>query len=60
VVIEIAGYHIQGLMRYYQEANGLMAILGSNGYLEISVPKGSACDYLGAQVGDEVTVLALQ
>ena len=60
VVIEIAGYHIQGLVRYYQEANGLMAILDSNGYLEISIPKGSAGAYLGAQVGDEVTVLALQ
>lgn len=60
VVIEIAGYHIQGLVRYYQEANGLMAILDSNGYLEISIPRGSACAYLGAQAGDEVTVLALQ
>ena len=60
VVIEIAGYHIQGLMRYYQETNGLMAILGSNGYLEISIPGKSARAYLGAQVGDEVTVSALQ
>lgn len=60
VVIEIAGYHIQGLVRYYQEANGLMAILDSSGHLEISILRGSACDYLGAQVGDEVTVLAIQ
>lgn len=60
VVIEIAGYHIQGLMRYYQETNGLMAILGSNGCLEISIPGKSARAYLGAQVGDEVTVSALQ
>ena len=60
VVIEIAGYHIQGLMSYYQETNGLMAILGSNGYLEISIPGKSACAYLSAQVGDEVTVSALQ
>ena len=60
VVIEIAGYHIQGLMRYYQETDGLMAILGSSGYIEISIPGRSACAYLGAQVGDEVTVSALQ
>ena len=60
VVIEIAGYHIQGLMSYYQETNGLMAILGSNGYLEISIPGKSACAYFSAQVGDEVTVSALQ
>ena len=60
VVIEIAGYHIQGLMSYYQETNGLMAILGSNGSLEISIPGKSACAYLSAQVGDEVTVSALQ
>ena len=60
VVIEIAGYHIQGLMRYYQETDGLMAIFGSSGYIEISIPGKSACSYLGAQVGDEVTVSALQ
>jgi len=60
VVIEIAGHHIQGLMRYYQETNELMAILGSYGYLEISVPGKSACAYLGTKVGDEVTVSALQ
>jgi len=60
VMIEIAGYQIRGLMRYYQESNGLVAILGSNGYLEISIPKKNACDFLGAHVGDEVTVVAAQ
>jgi len=60
IVIGVAGYHIQGLMRYYQESNGLMAILGNDGYLEISVPKGSAGDYLGAKVGDKVIVEACQ
>ncbi len=60
IVIEIAGYQIRGLMRYYQESNGLVAILGSNGYLEISIPKKNACDFLGAHVGDEVTVVAAQ
>ncbi len=60
VVIEIAGYQIRGLMRYYKESDGLVAVLGSNGYLEISIPKRNACIYLGAKVGDKVTVVAEQ
>lgn len=60
VLFEISGYQIQGLVQYYQEANGLVAILGSNGYIEICIPGGSACAYLGAQLGDEVIVLTVQ
>jgi len=34
-----------------------MAIVGSSGYLEISLRSGSACDFLGMGVGDEMKVL---
>jgi S-adenosyl-L-methionine hydrolase (adenosine-forming) len=59
IEIEIAGYRLHGLARYYKEANRLIAIIGSNGYLEISLPEGNACDYLHATVADEVRVWPL-
>jgi hypothetical protein len=36
------------------QRDGLMAILGSNGYLEISLKNGNAASYLGSKVGDEI------
>lgn len=57
IIIEAAGQHIQGVSRYYEEAQGLMAILGSSGYLEISLRDGRACDFLGMEIGDEVKVI---
>jgi len=56
VTVEIAGHRIQGVSSYYAQDEGLMAILGSSGYIEISLRDGSACDFLGAAVGDEITV----
>ena len=56
VTIEIAGRLIHGLSSYYAEDEGLMAIIGSNGYLEISFKNGSACDVLGVGIGEEVMV----
>jgi S-adenosyl-L-methionine hydrolase (adenosine-forming) len=57
-VIEIAGYSIQGISEYYSQKEGVMAILGSSGYLEVSLRGGSACDFLGALVGDEIKVIS--
>ena len=57
VGVEIVGRLIHGLSSYYAQDEGLMAILGSSGYLEISVRNGSACDFLGARIGDEVKVI---
>ena len=57
-IIEVAGRYVQGITRYYAQDEGLMAILGSSGYLEISLRDGSACDHLGARVGDEVRVIS--
>jgi S-adenosylmethionine hydrolase len=57
LMIEVAGYRIQGITDYYAQKEGVLAIVGSSGYLEISLRDGSACDFLGAAVGDEVIVI---
>jgi S-adenosylmethionine hydrolase len=59
VVIEVAGYCIQGITDYYAQKEGVMAIMGSSGYLEVSLRNGSACDFLGAIVGDEIKVTSV-
>jgi S-adenosylmethionine hydrolase len=56
VRIEVASRCIQGISDYYTQREGIMAIMGSSGYLEVSLRDGSACDLLGAIVGDEVRV----
>jgi len=56
VVIEVAGYCIQGISDYYVQNKGVMAVMGSSGYLEVSLRDGSACDFLGTAVGDEIKV----
>ena len=55
-VVEVAGRCIQGISKYYAQKDGLMAVAGSSGYLEVSLPNGNACDFLGATAGDEVRV----
>lgn len=57
VMIEVAGYCIQGISDYYVQNKGVMAIVGSSGYLEVSLRDGSACDFLGTVVGDEIKVI---
>jgi S-adenosylmethionine hydrolase len=59
VMIEAAGYCIQGISSYYAQNEGVMAIMGSSGYLEISLRDGSACDFLGMVVGDEIKVISV-
>jgi S-adenosylmethionine hydrolase len=58
VVVEVAGHCIQGISSYYAQNEGVMAITGSSGYLEVSLRDGSACDYLGTIVGDEIKVIS--
>jgi len=57
VVIEVTGQHIQGISDYYAQKEGVMAVVGSSGYLEISLRDGSACDFLGVGVGHEIRVI---
>jgi len=59
VMIEVAGYCIQGVSSYYAQNEGVMAILGSSGYLEISLRDDSACNFLGMVVGDEIKVISV-
>jgi S-adenosylmethionine hydrolase len=56
LAVEIAGPRIEGLTRTYADATGLAAIIGSAGYLEIALPRGSAADALGVNIGDAVLV----
>ncbi len=56
VTIIIANRFIDGLSKTYAEGNGLIALIGSSGYLEMSVYGDSARDFLHAHMGDEVTV----
>jgi len=59
VLVEMAGHRIQGISSYYAQSEGIMAISGSSGYLEVSLRDGSACDFLGVVVGDEIKVISV-
>lgn len=56
IVIKVGGQLIHGLSRTYAEGEGLLALIGSSGYLEVSFKGGSASSLLKAQVGDEVRI----
>ncbi len=56
ILIEAAGRLIQGITDYYAEGEELMAIIGSSGYLEISLKNGNAADFLNTGIGDEIKV----
>jgi S-adenosylmethionine hydrolase len=57
ITIEVGGHRVQGMSDYYAQGEGIMAVAGSSGYLEISLRDGSACDFLGVEVGDEVKAI---
>jgi hypothetical protein len=44
------------LSRTYAEGSGLLALIGSDGYLEIALKDGNASALLDAEVGDEVKI----
>lgn len=56
--VEIKGRSIRGLSNSYAEAEGLLALIGSSGYLEIAFKNGSAATELQAGTGCEVRVTA--
>ncbi len=56
IAIEVSGQFICGLSGTYAEGSGLLALIGSNGYMEIALKTGSASAMLDARVGDEVKV----
>jgi len=58
VLVRIKGVEIKGLKHSYQETESqLLALIGSNGYLEIAMKNGSASNYLKAVIGDRVEVM---
>ena len=54
--IEIAGEELRSLARSYEGGRGLLALIGSSGRLEVSLPGASAARRLGARVGDSLRV----
>jgi len=58
--VRVAGQRIQGVFTHYAAAaeGCLMALVDSDGYLEIAVRGGSAADRLGAGPGDAVVLAA--
>jgi S-adenosyl-L-methionine hydrolase (adenosine-forming) len=58
IVAEINNQFVTGIKRFYEEAKGLSIITGSFGYLEISLPGGSAAAVLKAKLGDRVKLVS--
>ena len=54
--VMVGGERIGGLGRSYAEGEGLLALMGSSGYLEIALRDGSAARAVGAGVGTKVRV----
>ncbi len=59
VEVEVKGRSIRGLSLSYASPTGLLAIVGSHGYLEIAERNGNASDLLGAMVGTSIRVTLL-
>lgn len=56
-VFRVAGQQVDGLAPHFQPGtDGLIALIGSSGLLEIAVPNGNAARVLGVGVGEPVTV----
>jgi S-adenosylmethionine hydrolase len=54
--VEVGGHIIADLSPSYEEGEELLAIMGSESRLEVSVKNGSAARFLKSKVGDEVKV----
>jgi S-adenosylmethionine hydrolase len=54
-VFTVKGAMVRGLSRTYQDAE-IVALAGSNGFIEIGVRNGSAAQRFGVQRGDEIVV----
>jgi S-adenosylmethionine hydrolase len=55
-IVEVAGTRIFGLSGHYAQRNGLLALIGSGGFLEIALNGGDAAAALGVGPGDPVVV----
>jgi len=52
--VDVSNRLISGLVHTYSEGSGLIALIGSSGYLELSLKGGSAASLLDTKIGDEV------
>jgi S-adenosylmethionine hydrolase len=59
LTIEVGNETISGLSHTYGSTRGLLALIGSSDYLEISLNEGDARSFLNASVGDEVRIRGL-
>ncbi len=56
ITIEVGNQLISGLSHTYAEGRGLLALIGSSGYLEVSLKEGSVYALVNAEVGNEVKI----
>lgn len=56
ITIKVGNQLISELSRTYAEGKGLLALIGSSGYLEIALKGGSACALVDAEVGNEIRI----
>ena len=54
--IRIGNRDVSGLSRTYADGEGLLALIGSSGHLEIALKEGNACALLNVKIGDEVII----
>ena len=59
VEIRLGSTRIDGISHHYSETSRPAALIGSSGYLEISLRNSNAAKSLDAQVGDDVIVVAV-
>lgn len=59
VLLRIHGHEIEGMVDSYghRETGALVALVDSEGFIEIAMVNGSVARILGAQVGDELEVI---
>ncbi len=55
--VEINDHRITGISHNYQSNNGLLAVKGSHGFLEIAYRNNNASEQISASVGTKVAVL---
>lgn len=56
ITVAVGGKKIYGLSRTYHYGADLLSVIGSHGYLEISLKNGSASRFLGVGTGDQVRI----
>jgi S-adenosylmethionine hydrolase len=56
ITVEVGNHIISGLSHTYEEGKELLALVGSSGYLEVSLRGGNASTFLNTEVGSEVKI----